>query len=184
VELPDSTIRMKPWLLNILACPIDKHHPLEAYIFSWETPEKETNDIVADSGKPKKELEEKYTILRKQLSDGTISPPSIEAIKDLTGFNKIITLQTKVTTLLSAKLESKEDLDTLYSYLNILEVREGLLVCPECSRWYPIGRSVESIPELMPDELREPEKELEWLGKWKGVVPSKVLETGKPFKLE
>jgi uncharacterized protein YbaR (Trm112 family) len=175
---------MKPWLLNILACPIDKHHPLEAYFFSWETPEKDVKDIVADAGKPKKELEEKYRVLRKQLSDGTISPPSVVAIKDLTGSKSTTSLQVKVTKLLQSKPESKEDLDMLYSYLNILEVREGLLVCSECGRWYPIGRSVETIPELMPDELREAEKELEWLGKWKGVVPKKVLDEGKPFKPE
>jgi len=181
---PDSAIRMKPWLLNILACPIDKHHPLEAYFFSWETPEKDVKDIVADAGKPKKELEEKYRVLRKQLSDGTISPPSVVAIKDLTGSKSTTSLQVKVTKLLQSKPESKEDLDMLYSYLNILEVREGLLVCSECGRWYPIGRSVETIPELMPDELREAEKELEWLGKWKGVVPKKVLDEGKPFKPE
>jgi uncharacterized protein YbaR (Trm112 family) len=173
---------MKPWLLNILACPIDKHHPLEAYFFSWETPEKDVKDIVADAGKPKKELEEKYRILRKQLGDGTISPPSVAAIKDLTGSKVTTSLQVKATKLLQSKPESKEDLDTLYSYLNTLDVREGLLVCPECGRWYPIGRSVETIPELMPDELREAEKELEWLGKWKDVVPKKVLDEGKPFK--
>jgi uncharacterized protein YbaR (Trm112 family) len=175
---------MKPWLLNILACPIDKHHPLEAYFFSWETPEKDVNDIAANAGKPKKELEEKYRILRKQLSDGTISPPSIATIKDLTGSKATTSLQTKAVKLLKGKTESKEDLDTIYRYLNILEVREGLLVCPECGRWYPIGRAVESIPELMPDELRDGEKELEWLGKWKDVVPGDVLEKSKPLKLE
>jgi uncharacterized protein YbaR (Trm112 family) len=175
---------LKPWLLNILACPIDKHHPLEAYFFSWETPEKDIKDIAVDAGKPKNELEEKYKILRKQLSDGTISPPSIDAIKDLTGSKATVSLQAKATKLLHGKPESKEDLDTLYSYLNNLDLREGLLVCPECGRWYPIGRSVETIPELMPDELREREKELEWVEKWKGIVPKKVLDEGKPFKPE
>jgi uncharacterized protein YbaR (Trm112 family) len=28
---------MKPWLFDILACPIDKHFPLELYIFSFGT---------------------------------------------------------------------------------------------------------------------------------------------------
>ncbi|MFX0059284.1 MAG: Trm112 family protein [Candidatus Heimdallarchaeota archaeon] len=28
---------MKPWLFDILACPMDKHYPLELYIFSYET---------------------------------------------------------------------------------------------------------------------------------------------------
>jgi uncharacterized protein YbaR (Trm112 family) len=140
--------------------------------------------IVANAGKPKKDLEEKYRILRKQLGDGTISLLSIAAIKDLTGSKATASIQAKATKLLQGKPESKEDLDTLYSYLNILDVRDGLLVCSECGRWYPIGRSVETIPELMPDELREEEKELEWLAKWRDVVPKKVLEKSKPFKPE
>jgi uncharacterized protein YbaR (Trm112 family) len=175
---------LKPWLLNILACPIDKHHPLETYFFRWETPEAELKVASKDAGKPLKELEEKYRILKKQLSDGTISPLSIAAIIDLTGSKHTASLLAKTTKLLQGQPESKEDLDTIYRYLNILEVGEGLIFCPECGRWYPIGRSVESIPELMPDELREKEKELEWLDKWKGVVPRKVLDEGKPFKLE
>ena len=28
---------MKPWLFDILACPIDKNFPLKLYIFSFET---------------------------------------------------------------------------------------------------------------------------------------------------
>jgi uncharacterized protein YbaR (Trm112 family) len=28
---------MKPWLFDILACPIDKSFPLELFIFSFET---------------------------------------------------------------------------------------------------------------------------------------------------
>ncbi|HEC38550.1 MAG TPA: hypothetical protein ENI29_09960, partial [bacterium] len=28
---------MKPWLFDILACPIDKYFPLKLYIFSFET---------------------------------------------------------------------------------------------------------------------------------------------------
>ena len=29
---------MKPWLFDILACPIDKYYPLRLYIFKYETP--------------------------------------------------------------------------------------------------------------------------------------------------
>ncbi|MFX1477420.1 MAG: Trm112 family protein [Promethearchaeota archaeon] len=34
---------MKPWLFDILACPIDKHFPLNLYIFSFET---ETEEFI------------------------------------------------------------------------------------------------------------------------------------------
>lgn len=175
---------MKPWLLNILACPMDKHHPLEAYLYRWETSEAEIEKIAAEAGKPKKELEDKYRILRKQLRDGTISLPAIQAIKDLTESKAAKALLAKTSKHLQGKPESREDLDILYSYMNIPDLGEGLLFCPECGRWYPIGSAVESIPELMPDELRERERDLEWLGKWMGVVPDKIQKSGKPFKLE
>ena len=173
---------MRPWLLNILACPMDKHHPLEAYFYRWETSEAEMEKISAEAGKPKMEREDKYRILKKQLKDGTISPPAIRAIKDLTGSKPANTLLAKASKLLQGKPESTEDVDALYSYMNVPDLGEGLLFCPECSRWYPIGSAVESIPELMPDELREEDKDLEWLEKWRAVVPEKVLKNGKPFK--
>ncbi len=175
---------MKPWLLNILACPIDKHHPLEAYFFSWETPETDMEKIAMELGQPLKNLEEKYGVLRKQLEDGTISPPSVSAITDKTGSKAAVLLHKKTVKILDEKQMKPEDIDILYRYLNMLELGEGLLYCPECERWYPIGSSVESIPELMPDDLREGEKDLEWLRKWKSLVPAKILKKGKPFSLE
>jgi hypothetical protein len=33
----------------------------------------------------------------------------------------------------------------------------------------------------MPDELREREKELAWLERWRRLVPASVLKGGKPF---
>jgi len=89
---------LKRRLLDILACPIDKHYPLELHVF-----------------------------------------------------------------------EEKE------------EIIEGLLVCPQCNRWYPIS---DEIPQMLPDDLREAKEDLEWLGKWKERVPANVLNDGKPFRLK
>ena len=75
---------MKPWLLNILACPIDKHHPLEAYFFNWETKEEEINKITSEAAKPNKHFAKSYKHLSKQILDNTISFPSIEIIIDKT----------------------------------------------------------------------------------------------------
>ncbi|NVM17784.1 MAG: hypothetical protein HWN80_08710 [Candidatus Lokiarchaeota archaeon] len=38
---------MKPWLCDILACPIDKNFPLELYIFSFETSEEQFKEILS-----------------------------------------------------------------------------------------------------------------------------------------
>ena len=88
---------MKRRLMEILACPIDKHYPLELHVF-----------------------------------------------------------------------EEKE------------EITEGLLVCTECNRWYPIS---DEIPQMLPDDLREAKEDLEWLSKWKSQVPERVLSQGQPFRL-
>ena len=61
------------------------------------------------------------------------------------------------------------------------EITEGLLVCPECNRWYPIS---DEIPQMLPDDLREAKEDLEWLRKWEARVPVEVRSKGKPFRLE
>ena len=37
---------MKPWLFDILACPIDKYFPLKLYIFSFETKTNDFNNFI------------------------------------------------------------------------------------------------------------------------------------------
>ena len=59
------------------------------------------------------------------------------------------------------------------------EITEGLLVCTECNRWYPIS---DEIPQMLPDDLREAKEDLEWLSKWKNQVPERVLSQGQPFR--
>ncbi len=38
---------MKPWLFDILACPIDKNYPLKLYIFSFENEPEEFQSIIS-----------------------------------------------------------------------------------------------------------------------------------------
>jgi uncharacterized protein YbaR (Trm112 family) len=186
---------MKPWLLNILACPIDKHHPLEAYFFSWETSEEEIKKITTEAGMPSKFFEKNYSHLAKQLVDGTISPTSIRNIVDKSEseYSRRL-LAIAVDAILRLEnihgkceedllKEFPEDVDALYRFLNLVELDAGLLVCPECGRWYPIGSAVETIPEMLPDDLREKERDLEWLERWRGLVPSQTIEGGKPYTL-
>ena len=185
---------MKPWLLNVLACPIDKHHPLEAYFYKWENPEEELEKINREAGKSNQYFSKQYKHLVKQIADGTISPPSIRVIKDQSGSRHTLELQQDVNKFMD-RLEHEADksednllskypegVDILYRYLNLIEVEEGLLRCPVCNRWYPIGSSVETIPELMPDDLRDEAKDLEWLNKWLDKIPESVKTDGKPFK--
>lgn len=186
---------MKPWLLNVLACPIDKHHPLEAYFYTWETTDEELDKINREAGIPSQYFTKQYEHLVKQIADGTISVASIRAIEDHTESHHTLELLADAKKFID-RLEFEQDksqenllekypegVDVLYRYLNLIEVEEGLLRCPECGRWYPIGNSVETIPELMPDDLRDEEKDMAWLQKWSEKLPEAVKAEGKPYHL-
>jgi len=184
---------MKPWLLNILACPIDKHHPLEAHFFTWETSEEKIDGNADSAGTPSSEHEKNYKQMAKQLTDGTISPPAIKNIKDSSESQGSKSLLAGALDALAGigDTDSKSEadvlkeypteIDALNKYMHLLEVDAGLLVCPECGRWYPIGSAVETIPEMLPDDLREKERDLEWMEKWSHLIPEKVLGEGKPY---
>ena len=176
---------MKPWLLNILACPMDKHHPLDVYFFKYSS----------DKEASKSSFVEEYRILAKQIVEDVISPVSIQNIHDLSEDadslrkNKAmlevlpVLVENKSKGITSLVKEYSDELSALYAYLNLQEVEEGLLFCPECGRWYPIGCSLASIPEMLPDDLREKDKELEWLNKWEEKLPEPILKEGKPYNL-
>lgn len=61
-------------------------------------------------------------------------------------------------------------------------VKEGVLFCTKCSRYYPI---IDEIPVMLPDELREKEKErdIDFLKKWQSKIPDKVIKQGNPWHL-
>jgi uncharacterized protein YbaR (Trm112 family) len=101
---------MKRSLMDILACPIDKHHPLELF---------------------------------------------------------------EINTRGEYRFNSLKEADEHV-------IVEGILFCTRCFRFYPI---TSEIPILLPDELREKEKDLEFLEKWRDKIPDKVINHGKPYHL-
>ena len=44
--------------------------------------------------------------------------------------------------------------------------------------------AIEEIAYLLPDELRERMEDLPFLQKWKGKIPEKTLQEGRPFNLK
>ena len=60
------------------------------------------------------------------------------------------------------------------------EIAEGVILCPKCSRWYPIR---DEIPEMLPDELRNEKDELPFMKKWRQKFPNKIITEGKPFNI-
>jgi uncharacterized protein YbaR (Trm112 family) len=118
---------MRKSLLEILACPIDKHSPLELI---------EINVHLANDSSSDKRSDNKKT------------------------------------------LEEQTDNDTAYD--NVI-VKEGVLFCSSCSRFFPI---IDEIPIMLPDELREREKDLQFLLDWETKIPSKILDHGVPWHIE
>ena len=118
---------MRKSLLEILACPIDKHSPLELI---------EINVHLANDSSSDKRSDNKKT------------------------------------------LEEQTDNDTTYD--NVI-VKEGVLFCSSCSRFFPI---IDEIPIMLPDELREREKDLQFLLDWETKIPSKILDHGVPWHIE
>ncbi len=62
----------------------------------------------------------------------------------------------------------------------VIIIIEGILYCKKCSRFYPI---IDEIPILLPDDLREKEKEVAFLNKWKNNIPQKILHNTHPWHL-
>src|SRR5919204_1094538 len=59
-------------------------------------------------------------------------------------------------------------------------ISDGILFCNKCYRFYPI---IEEIPVLLPDELREKQKDIDFLQKWHDKIPSKVINEGNPWHI-
>lgn len=59
-------------------------------------------------------------------------------------------------------------------------VEEGLLLCRTCLRFYPI---TEEIPIILPDELRDKKKDMEFLKTWNKLIPNDLLKNLKPWTI-
>ena len=61
------------------------------------------------------------------------------------------------------------------------EIETGLINCSQCSRYYPIKKT---IPIMLPDDLRKKEEDLEFLKTHQKEIPSDISRSGKPFSLD
>ncbi len=59
-------------------------------------------------------------------------------------------------------------------------ITDGVLICDACNRFYPI---IDEIPVMLPDDLRNKKEDLEFLTKWKEMLPKQTVESGKPVNL-
>ena len=165
---------MKPWLLNILACPICKEHPLTTYVL----------DVTKNRLKDKKGLAGELVVHHQR---GVLSEPSLEPVHNLSkdkAFDQRLAKARKVFAALSKQKPDAQDLLPLVEYFHGLEIQVGALRCEKCERWYPIGSRVETIPELLPDAGRDKKADITFLEKHRDVLPKVIVTGSKPFVLE
>ena len=144
---------MKKKFLDILACPIDKHFPLELI----ELDVKEEVFPVNNKDKNEsKEDDDVNTQLKERHSDHQKKEQNGRQFKD--------------KNLQENHIHEEQ----------IVVIIDGILYCEKCSRFYPI---IDEIPIMLPDELREKKKDIRFLEKWQKDIPEKILKFGKPWHL-
>lgn len=207
---------MKPWLFDILACPIDKNFPLQLYIFSFETKSIDFQTFIEIYQKrnidllKKEELIEVYQENEKIFMKDNVIIEGAElkdyvdlvilSIKELDNIFdrtanilskecfKILKSIIKLKILEFSEKMNPNQLDDILPELYFLnkikmetEIDSGLLFCKKCNRWYPI---IETIPQMLPDEYRNKEKEIEFLKINKNLLDEEFLNQDlKPFNL-
>ena len=89
-------------------------------------------------------------------------------------------VQRKLLDILACPIDKHYPLELLEFNVNGEVIVDGVLLCSECGRYYPI---VEEIPVMLPDNLRNKRDDLAFLGKWGSRLPEKVIHGGKPWSL-
>ena len=82
--------------------------------------------------------------------------------------------------ILACPIDKHYPLELIELELKGDEVAEGALCCEKCGRYYPI---IEEIPVMLPDELRDKKRDMDFLGRWQEKLPAKVLRQGNPWHL-
>ncbi len=207
---------MKPWLFDILACPIDKYSPLELFIFSFGTKEDEFQLFVNNYKKKDLEIIKKENIIEIYrendnlfIKDNIIIEKSpiqkyleliISSINEFdfiydNSSNKaskicfnIIKNEIKKKIITYSKNIQLDKIETLLPELFFVnkikletEIESGLLFCPKCKRWFPIK---DSIPQMLPDEYRKKNEEIDFLKLNSKLLGEKFFKYDlKPFNI-
>jgi uncharacterized protein YbaR (Trm112 family) len=90
-------------------------------------------------------------------------------------------MQRKLLDILACPIDKHYPLELLEFETRDQLIVDGVLLCKECGRYYPI---IDEIPVMLPDNLRNRKEDLAFLEKWKARIPSTVLKAGRPWNLD
>ena len=148
-------------MLDILVCPFDKESKLELFEIASRVPQKDEENL-------KKVLAQKFT-------DEVQQNKSKQKNNDMDSGS----IRNEYEEREKNKIDAySDDLFTDAEYGIVIE--EGILFCNRCFRFFPI---VEEIPIILPDEIRDKNKDLELLKKWSNSLPEKVVKKALPWHL-
>lgn len=89
-------------------------------------------------------------------------------------------MRRKLLDILACPIDKHHPLELMEFNVRDDTVVDGVLLCSECGRYYPI---VEEIPIMLPDALRSKKEDLGFLEKWKDKLPQGIVHGGKPWSL-
>lgn len=205
-------IKIKPWLFDILACPMDKHYPLKLFIFSYEEEddfksildsyekrEKDNNKIV-EIFKEKEILYIKDNIfieknpVEKYL---TLILSSINELDNITDKSQsdiskkcfeLIKTEVKKKIQKVSKSEKIDNIDDVLPellFLNRIKIEteiESGLLF--CEKCNRWFPIIETIPQMLPDEYRDETKETGWIKSKEDLLDEAFIKQDlKPFNI-
>ncbi len=89
-------------------------------------------------------------------------------------------MQRRLLDILACPIDKHYPLELLEFDTEGDTIREGILLCSACERYYPIA---DEIPVMLPDNLRSRKEDLAFLEKWKSRIPDRTVNQGKPWNL-
>lgn len=90
-------------------------------------------------------------------------------------------MQRRLLDILACPIDKHYPLELLEFNTREEVIVEGVLLCGQCGRYYPI---IEEIPVMLPDNLRSKKEDIGFLEKWSSKLPANVVRGGKPWSLE
>jgi uncharacterized protein YbaR (Trm112 family) len=151
---------MQKRMLDILVCPFDKESTLELFELKTKNDDENVQADIKDSNLS--------GFKTKELTNSENQIPGNNSTTSNTSLPKVDEKNNKDNFILNNNSDNDE------------VIEEGILFCNNCSRFYPI---VEEIPIILPDELRDKDKDIEMLNKWSNSLPDKIIKNALPWHL-